>query len=268
MQAFACSVGLRARYECCVNSPLESRSVRTAIRRAVFEIAGILRHWDQVKDMRPRLDHGWLARSRGATPKAAKQQGAVCFNLLVRASTSTVLGAIVVFLTAFAIPAGVAAAQKVLARHSGAAIQLRSAPLTVSIPLKGDSWAIQAAGDRGQLALELQNVEFNGPPGVYYDIYIDLPPDVQNPPPNSKHFVGKLTPMPERKLDPASGNGNHVPYSIADVVRGLNRTKTFNPDVMTITFVPRGLGTGQQGRHARVSTIRARIGGLRVMSTT
>jgi hypothetical protein len=219
--------------------------------------------------MRPRLCNRWLACSRGETPKQAKRlQGVVCLNLRVRASTSSVLGAIGVLLAAFAIPAGVAAAQKVLARRSGAAIQLRSAPLTVSIPLNGDSWAVQAAGDRGQLALELQDIEFNGPPEVYYDIYIDLPADVQNPGPNSKHFVGKLTPRAERSLDPRSGNGNHVPYSIGDVVRGLTRTKTFNPDVMTITFVPRGIGTGEGGRHARVSTVRARIGGLRILSTT
>jgi hypothetical protein len=167
--------------------------------------------------------------------------------------------------TAMMIATGLAAGQKILARSVGGPIQLRSAPLTVSVPLNGDSWAIQAAGDRGQLALDLQGVEFNGPPGVYYEIYVDLPDEVQNPSPKSTHFVGKLTPRAERGFDPGSDRGNSVPYSIADVVRGLNRTKAFNPDLMTITFVPRGLETGQ-GRHARVSSVRARISGLRIVS--
>jgi hypothetical protein len=164
------------------------------------------------------------------------------------------------------IVTGFAAGQKILARSVGAPIQLRSAPLTVKIPLNGDSWAIQAAGDRGQLALDLQGVEFNGPPGVYYEIYLDLPGDVQNPSPKSTHFVGKLTPRAERSLDPGSAGGDNVPYSIGDVVRGLTRSKTFNPDLMTITFVPRGLETGLGSRHARVSTVRARISGLRIVS--
>jgi len=224
--------------------------------------------------MRSGTDHRRLNRSRESSPQQTVQpHGAARLIGRRRDSALQVFDAIAIVLTAVAvtvvaIPAAVAAGQRVLARHNGAAIQLRSAPLTVSIPLNGDSWAIQAAGYRGQLSLELQDVEFNGPPGVYYDIYINLPPDVQNPPPNSRHFVGKLTPRAERSLDPGSSNGRQVPYSIGDVVRGLTRSKTFNPDVLTVTFVPRGLGTGEEGRHGRVSTVRARISGLRILSTT
>jgi hypothetical protein len=141
-------------------------------------------------------------------------------------------------------------------------IQLRSAPVTVAIPLDSDSWAIQAAGDRGQLALDLQGVEFNGPSGLYYDIYIDLPAEVQNPGSNSPNFVGKLTPKARRELDPGSDAGTHISYSIADVVHALSKSRAWHPELLTITFVPRGLGGDNGGPPGPVSTVRARIAGL------
>src|SRR5262249_26510799 len=163
------------------------------------------------------------------------------------------------------IGSAVGAGQRIRARYVGVPIQLRSAPITVSIPVQGDSWAIQAAGDRGQLALDLQDVEFNGPPEIYYDIYLDLPAEVKNPGSNSVNLIGRLTPLAERRVDPGSASGARISYSIADVVHALTISRAWNPDVMTITFVPRSLGGGQ-GITGRVSTVRARIGRLLIVS--
>jgi hypothetical protein len=143
---------------------------------------------------------------------------------------------------------------------------LRAAPQSVSITLDSDSWAIEAAAERNRLALDLQGVDFNGPPGLYYEIYLDLPEGVKDPSSSSVNFVGKLMPGAQREYDPGSESGTNVPYQIDDVVRALTKSGAWNPELLTITFVPRGVVVGQSDRHGRMSTIRARIAGLVIES--
>src|SRR5215472_8136874 len=185
----------------------------------------------------PSSPRAWT-KSWWTDVRSAKCSGAVV--LLAILAMTTIIGSVV------------GAGQRIMARYVGVPIQLRSAPITVSIPVQGDSWAIQAAGDRGQLALDLQDVEFNGPPEIYYDIYLDLPAEVKNPGSNSVNLIGRLTPLAERRVDPGSASGARISYSIADVVHALTISRAWNPDVMTITFVPRSLGGGQ-GIEGRVS---------------
>ena len=159
-------------------------------------------------------------------------------------------------------PVAAGSRQKVLARSQGIPVQLRSASLTVSISLDADSWAIQAAADRDQLALDLQGVEFNGPPTAYYEIYLDLPAETRNPSPGIINFVGKLTPRMKRELTPGFDLGARVSYSVGGIVRALTKSAVWNPDVLTVTFVPRGIS---EINH-RASTVRARIAALQIVS--
>jgi hypothetical protein len=170
----------------------------------------------------------------------------------------------VLLITFLIVVTPVVAGQNILARSGP--IHLRSAPLSVAIPLDVDSWVMQSAADRDQLALYLQGVVFNGPPGTYYEIYVDLPAEVKNPDPGSANFVGRLTPNSQRELGSAIDSGNHIPYSIAGVVRALTQARTWNPETLTITFVPRGVVAAERGQPVRMSTVRARIGGLLIVS--
>jgi tyrosinase len=105
----------------------------------------------------------------------------------------------------------------------------------------------------GEVALNLEGISFDKRPGVYYEIYLNLPRG-QEPDPRSIYYVGNLSFFGLKPHGPAGGGHNQPEgaahasteqvwrgYRITDLVRQQVARKTWNPGKVTVTFVERGL---------------------------
>jgi hypothetical protein len=88
----------------------------------------------------------------------------------------------------------------------------------------------EAAGKK--LGLYLEGVDF-GRPGVYYEVYADLPPGTE-PKPEGPHYLGTLSSFGPK------GEGTTVGYDITRLVRELESQGRWNGK-LSLTFVRRGL---------------------------
>jgi len=97
------------------------------------------------------------------------------------------------------------------------------------------------------LLLHLDNLKFDRPPGVIYEIYVNLP-DSESADPRGPHFVGTLALF---GVKPHHGAGASAPINIELDMRGavaaLDARGEWTGGDLTVTFVPRGL-EAQPGR--------------------
>jgi hypothetical protein len=92
------------------------------------------------------------------------------------------------------------------------------------------------AGAR-RLMLNLEHIEYDRSPGVYWEIYVNLPEHERHPDPGGPHFVGTLA-----LLGMAPHAGSHTLQDI-DITAALRRLALRKPGKLasvSVTFVPRG----------------------------
>jgi hypothetical protein len=149
-------------------------------------------------------------------------------------------------------------------------VELATEPVTVQVPLRGNARAqIETAMiplSKGNLILTIEGIKFDTPPGVNYQVYINLPknevPDYKSP-----YFVGNLTFFVERH----AGDAEH-PYAarfdLTKNVRELKALNVWNDAELSVTFIMSGL-VDREGRPLPVSPgVRVRFDNVKVAAIT
>lgn len=125
-------------------------------------------------------------------------------------------------------------------------------PVRVVVPFENDAAArieqALTAGSPGppgaldagarRLMLNLEHIEYDRPPGVYWEIYINLPEHERNPDPQGPHFAGTLALFAMKSHDGASHLRQDI--DITDPLRKLALRKSRKLSSLSVTFVPRG----------------------------
>jgi Protein of unknown function (DUF_B2219)/Polyphenol oxidase middle domain len=94
------------------------------------------------------------------------------------------------------------------------------------------------------LVLRLEDVTFDKQPGIYYEVYLNLPDDGEDPEFHNGHYVGNLGffgKVPRDDKDEHGAAKATHEFDISGVVRNLTGAKKWDPDRLTVTLVPRGL---------------------------
>jgi Protein of unknown function (DUF_B2219) len=153
---------------------------------------------------------------------------------------------------------------------AAAPVELATEPVTVQIAMTGDTRAriesAMAPSSKTKLTLTIEGIKFDSPPGVHYQVYINLP---KNEEPNYKsaYFVGNLSFFVERH----AGAAEHpyvARFDITKNVRELKASKLWNDAEISVTFVMRGL-VDREGRLLPVSPgVRARFDNVKVAAIT
>jgi tyrosinase len=157
-------------------------------------------------------------------------------------------------------------AMQTVATAEKTGVALGDRPVTVTVALKAPAKAAikrltgAAAADAPAHAviLRLEDVTFDKQPGIYYEVYLNLPakeePDFQN-----GRYVGNLGLFAKPH---AGGKDDHkmadvarisADFDVSGVVRELAQAKKWDADQLTVTFVPRGL-EDSKGRPQKVKT--------------
>ena len=133
--------------------------------------------------------------------------------------------------------------QKFFASTQSAPIQLGSEIVTVSIDLKGKSGLITSRAAKGNAAvvLTVEGIEYDKQPGIYYEVYLNLPKGAADPDPERPSFIGTLTFFGLKEGAAEGGAKPKQDYLINEAVRGLIANRLWNPAELKVTFVPRGV---------------------------
>jgi tyrosinase len=154
--------------------------------------------------------------------------------------------------------------QQTLGNAPESGVQLGAKPGSVDVRLdenRGPGALVQPPSPSARYILQFSGVDAG--PGAYYEVYVNLPPNVTNPQPSSPHFAGILSPF---------GRPHHTetrPVTLrVDATPALNRLRTSglvapSPN-LRVTFVPRG-PQGQAGALAPPADMRMRIGGVQLV---
>lgn len=143
-----------------------------------------------------------------------------------------------------------------LATAEKTGVKLGTRPVSVSIGLKEPAKeAVKSlidakpadAADHA-IVLRLEDVTFDKPPGIYYEVYLNLPAEEDDPEFSNGRYVGNLGFF---AMLPVEGHDDHAMagdvakaaymFDISGLIRALSKEKDWDPDKATVTFVPRGL---------------------------
>ena len=151
-----------------------------------------------------------------------------------------------------------------------APVELATEPVTVRVAMTPEARArIESAmppSSETKLILTVEGIKFDTPPGVHYEVYINLP---RNEQPNYKspYFVGNLTFFVERH----AGAAEHPYVARFDITRNVRELKAlnlWNDAELSVTFVIRGL-VDREGRPLPVSPgVRARFDNVKIAAIT
>jgi hypothetical protein len=133
---------------------------------------------------------------------------------------------------------------------SGTGIRLgNTASKTVPVPLAAGvtpaavrTLLAGKPAETGELVLSLEGVEFDQLPGVFYDVYLEVPA-ADTATPASRHYLGSLTFFGLAPHGAAHGRaGTRIPRTIRFVVAAQLRKaiveKKLDPRELKVTFVP------------------------------
>lgn len=129
--------------------------------------------------------------------------------------------------------------------------ELGTEPTTVSVPLPEPARtrldAILSSTDRQKVVLALEDIRYATKPGIYYEIYVNLPPG-EEPNFRSSRFVGTLSFFGRA---PHTGTNHGAPgpatvgfmqdYDITNALRAAKAQGSGNPTEVSLTFVMHGL---------------------------
>ncbi|HYJ78353.1 MAG TPA: tyrosinase family protein [Longimicrobiaceae bacterium] len=121
-----------------------------------------------------------------------------------------------------------------------------------------------AQGQGNDLSLVLEDIRLEGPPEVYYEVYVNLPADTRDTVYTSPHYVGNLdffgpSPQGEHGRKPQSRVLGLLPTYAR--LRGMQR---WRDDSVRITFVPRAYVEGEDVRQKLGDRTQATIGRVAV----
>lgn len=133
-------------------------------------------------------------------------------------------------------------------------------PTTVSLELPKETHdrLMARIQDKKELVLTVDDIRFDKNPGVYYEVYLNLPKDAQ-PDPESIHHIGNLGFFRSKRHGAA---GHKVAFNITQAVQALQKANAWNERELTVTFVLRGLvpPAGKKAEHKEGK--RAEIAGI------
>jgi Common central domain of tyrosinase/Polyphenol oxidase middle domain len=112
-------------------------------------------------------------------------------------------------------------------------------------------------GGSHRVILQISDIQYQRSPGVYYEMYLDLPKG-GSPSPNSPNFIGNLSffalkphhAMPNPSVD--ASDGGKSDFDVTKVVATLLRQHQWNKSQVTVTFVPKGL-VDKEGRPVAIT---------------
>jgi Common central domain of tyrosinase/Polyphenol oxidase middle domain/Protein of unknown function (DUF_B2219) len=96
------------------------------------------------------------------------------------------------------------------------------------------------SGTSRHVVLQITDIQYKRSPGVYYEVYLDLPKDA-HPSPKNPYFVGNLSffaLMPHHgRANPSAGGGSSD-FNVTKVVSRLRAEHKWNSSEVSVTFVP------------------------------
>lgn len=142
-----------------------------------------------------------------------------------------------------AIAGAAAAGERVAASAVETPVALRRAVVQVDVPVAPDARAKVAAATqpgRTRLVLAVEDIAYDASPGVYYEIYLNLPAGTA-PDPQGAHFAGTLAlfALAPHHGEPAA-QGVRQDYDVTAVAQALQAAGAWPDDHVAVTFVPRG----------------------------
>jgi len=89
------------------------------------------------------------------------------------------------------------------------------------------------------VVLNLNGVEFQGNPGSYYEVYINLPwPFRESPDFHCIYYVGNLSLFLPRKAGHAAHKTGMVSFDLTRLIQTMKEEKAWSGKELTVTFVP------------------------------
>jgi hypothetical protein len=128
-------------------------------------------------------------------------------------------------------------------------VTLSGQPTSITVPLPGAAQdtvsALSAGGSPGRLSLNVEGIQVPEPPGVVYEIHLNLPSDA-DPITDDMSFVGHVSFFgsghrePGQRPDADPAGLNHT-FDITGLVSLLRAQGRWDTQQATITFIPVGL---------------------------
>ncbi|WP_454062260.1 tyrosinase family protein [Candidatus Nitrospira salsa] len=124
--------------------------------------------------------------------------------------------------------------QKVLAKKNMKDIQLKDEPLSITLQLAGETHELV----KGDLILDLEDVQVDALPLGHYEIYVNLP-EGEEPNYKSEYYVGNMSFFGPAKTDSPKVSSRSFKFSLAEVEKRLKKNHQWSDEVR-VTFIKTG----------------------------
>ena len=155
------------------------------------------------------------------------------------------------------VEASMAGAEDTAPAEAGVAVTLGHETTSVSVPAEGGPAALaRETAQVGSIVLDLSDIEYELPPTVWYEVYINLP-ETETPTPRSPYFAGNLAffaVAPHHHQE--EGQTGRLDMEISGVLERLVRQGSEMAGELRVTFVARGAGEGARERLVRIGRLR------------
>ena len=131
-----------------------------------------------------------------------------------------------------------------LAVREESKVELAAEPVHIELKLSADaeSKIDRMLADREKphaVVLNLNGVEFQGNPGSYYEVYINLPWPFREPPDfHCIYYVGNLSLFLPRKAGHAAHKTGMASFDLTRLIQTMKEEKAWSGKELTVTFVP------------------------------
>jgi tyrosinase len=149
---------------------------------------------------------------------------------------------------------------RLITRSAAPRVDLGTEPTTVPLKLPAPnkplfSSVLTARTRPERIYLHVEGLQVTQHPGVIYEVYVNLPPGTTDPDPEGPNHVGNLTFFGFKRNQMRMHRGARMAagtpqqsFDITDVVRGQQDRGAFDPNNISVTFVPRGTDEAEGGR--------------------
>ena len=114
-------------------------------------------------------------------------------------------------------------------------IELGTHPVRVSLGALPPSCA-----EGSRFVLDLEGIDYDERPGVYYELYLNLPEGEPQPNARSIHYVGNLSFYGLKEAGAARGEEITQDFDVTPTVRALRAQRLWSRDAASVTFVMGG----------------------------
>ncbi len=135
----------------------------------------------------------------------------------------------------------------VLAEAPGTRVELLGEPVRVALTVPPVSrTALSAlfatARPTRRLVLTVEGIDFDKPPGFYWELYLNLPEGVTRADMKSGHYIGNLALFGHARQGEEGGATASEVFDVTPFVAKLKRLGRFREDRLTVTFTPQFSG--------------------------